>query len=142
MSIKNIEGLSVSQIRELVNQGAKFVVFPYTISFVVMTLKRGSAIFFVRPGENTIKYSYPFIIVNFLLGWWGLPWGPVYTLGAMYRHITGGKDLTQEVLSELIQHDPEADTTTYNINGMYNGGAEYAEAETVDSNQSTYNIPR
>lgn len=142
MSIKNIDGLSVSQIRELVNQGAKFVVFPYTISIIVMTFKRSSAIFFVRPGENTIKYSYPFVIINFLFGWWGLPWGPVYTLGGIYRHITGGKDLTQEVLSELIQHDPEADTTTYNINGMYNDGAEYGVTETVSSNESTYNIPR
>jgi hypothetical protein len=33
MEIKYIEGLSVSQIREMVRQGGRFVIFPYTISF-------------------------------------------------------------------------------------------------------------
>lgn len=126
MLIKNIDGLSVSQIKELVNKGGKFVIFPYTISFVIMTLKRSSDIYFIRPEENSFKYSYSYVLLNFFIGWWGLPWGPIYTIGALYNHIIGGKDLTQLVLEDLIQNDPEADTSTYNIN--------------VASNQ-TYNIP-
>jgi|UniRef100_UPI0040491E4A hypothetical protein len=126
MLIKNIEGLSVSQIKELVNKGGKFVIFPYTISFVIMTLKRSSDIYFIREDENSFKYSYSYVLLNFFIGWWGLPWGPIYTIGALYNHIIGGKDITQAVLSELIQNDPEADTSTYNIN--------------VENNQ-TYNIP-
>ena len=126
MLIKNIEGLSVSQIKELVNKGGKFVIFPYTISFVIMTLKRSSDIYFIREDENSFKYSYSYVLLNFFIGWWGLPWGPIYTIGALYNHIIGGKDITQAVLSELIQNDPEADTSTYNIN--------------VASNQ-TYDIP-
>ena len=126
MLIKNIEGLSVSQIKDLVNKGGKFVIFPYTISFVIMTLKRSSDIYFIRKDENSFKYSYSYVLLNFFIGWWGLPWGPIYTIGALYNHIIGGKDITQAVLSELIQNDPEADTSTYNIN--------------VENNQ-TYNIP-
>jgi len=126
MLIKNIDGLSVSQIKELVNKGGKFVIFPYTISFVIMTLKRNSDIYFVRADENSFKYSYSFVLLNFFIGWWGLPWGPIYTIGALYNHIIGGKDITEVVLSELIQNDPEANTSTYNVN--------------VSSNQ-TYNIP-
>ena len=116
MLIKNIEGLSVSQIKELVNKGGKFVIFPYTISFVIMTLKRSSDIYFIRDDENSFKYSYSYVLLNFFIGWWGLPWGPIYTIGALYNHIIGGKDITQAVLSELIQNDPEADTSTYNVN--------------------------
>lgn len=120
MLIKNIEGLSVSQIKELVNKGGKFVIFPYTISFVIMTLKRSSDIYFIREDENSFKYSYSYVLLNFFIGWWGLPWGPIYTIGALYNHIIGGKDITQAVLSELIQNDPEADTSTYNINVVNN----------------------
>ncbi|MBN8565629.1 MAG: hypothetical protein J0M25_02680 [Flavobacteriales bacterium] len=127
MLIKNIDGLSVSQIKELVNRGGKFVIFPYTISFIIMTLKRSSDIYFVRKEENSFKYSYSYVLINFIIGWWGLPWGPIYTIGAIYNHIIGGKDVTAIVLSELIQNDPEADTSTYNIN--------------IENNQ-TYNIPR
>ena len=126
MLIKNIEGLSVSQIKELVNTGGKFVIFPYTISFVIMTLKRSSDIYFIRPEENSFKYSYSYVLLNFFVGWWGLPCGPIYTIGALYHHVIGGKDLTQLVLEDIIQNDPEADTSTYNIN--------------IENNQ-TYNIP-
>lgn len=126
MLIKNIDGLSISQIKELVNKGGKFVIFPYTISFVIMTLKRSSDIYFIREDENSFKYSYSYVLLNFLIGWWGLPWGPIYTIGALYNHIIGGKDLTQLVLEDLIQNDPEANTSNYNIN--------------IDNNQ-TYNIP-
>ncbi|MCW1149179.1 hypothetical protein [Flavobacterium lacisediminis] len=91
-----------------------------------MTLKRSSNIYFIREDENSFKYSYSYVLLNFFIGWWGLPWGPIYTIGALYSHIIGGKDITQAVLSELIQNDPEADTSTYNINV---------------ENIQTYNIP-
>src|SRR6187549_1510293 len=101
MKIKNTEGLSVSQIRDLVQQGGKFVIFPYTISFLIMTLRRSSDIYFIRSDENTFKYSYGYVLLNLIVGWWGIPWGPIYTIGALYNHITGGKDFTEAVLSEL-----------------------------------------
>ena len=118
MQIKNIEGLSVAEIRTLVGQGGRFVYFPYTVSVVLATFKRASSIYFVRPDEKSIKHSYKHVITNSLLGWWGIPWGPIYTIGSMYHQINGGKDVTSEVMSELIQHDPDANTTTYNINGV------------------------
>lgn len=133
MQIKNIEGLKVSQIKQLVGQGGRFVIFPYTISILVMTFQRNSSIYFILPGENSIKYSYGHVGLNLLMGWWGIPWGPIYTLGALFKHIGGGKDVTQLVLSNLIQNDPEADTTTYGINNMNTQN---------NSDNQTYNIPR
>jgi hypothetical protein len=136
MEIKNIEGLKVSDIKLLVQQGAKFVVFPYTISFILMTLKKNSSIYFIRPNENTFKYSFGYVLLNLVIGWWGIPWGPIYTIGALYNHIIGGKDYTQLILSELIQNDPEANTSTYNINGILSSNQE--NNNTVNQ---TYNIP-
>ena len=136
MEIKNTQGLRVSEIKLLVLQGAKFVVFPYTISFVLMTLKRSSDIYFIRPNESTFKYSYGFVLLNLVFGWWGIPWGPIYTIGAAYHHIIGGKNLTQEVMSHLTQHDPEANTNTYNINGVESSNQAHNTSETP-----TYNIP-
>ncbi|MCK8140714.1 hypothetical protein MW871_02295 [Flavobacterium sp. I-SCBP12n] len=136
MQIKNIEGLSVSQMRDLVQQGGKFVVFPYTVSFLIMTLKRSSDIYFIRPNENTFKYSYGFVLLNLIVGWWGFPCGPIYTIGALYNHITGGKDFTQAVMSELIQNDPQANTSTYNVGGVLSTNSQ------ADTNERpTYNIP-
>ncbi len=136
MEIKNINGLSVSEIKQLVQQGGKFVLFPYTISFVLMTLKRNSSIYFIRPNEGTFKYSYGYVLLNLLVGWWGIPWGPIYTIGALYNHIIGGKEYTQLVLSELIQNDPQANTSTYGINDMIT-----ATQENSSIKPETYTIP-
>lgn len=135
--IKNIEGLSVAQIRQLVNQGGRFVIFPYTISVVLATFKRGSSIYFIKPDEKSIKYSYKHVLVNSTLGWWGIPWGPIYTIGSMYHHISGGKDVTQEVMRHLIQNDPDADTSTYNINGVLSSNQ---GTPSQDDSNPTYNI--
>jgi hypothetical protein len=136
MRINNIEGLSVSQIREMVNDGGKFVYFPFTISIIIMTFNRSSDIYFIRSGENTIKYSFGYVLLNFFFGWWSFPWGPINTIGCIYRHILGGKDITQPVLSDLIQNDPEADTASYGINNIIN------PIEDTASAGQTYNIPR
>ena len=111
--------------------------FPYTVSFVLMTLKRNSSIYFIRPDENTFKYSFGYVLLNLVIGWWGIPWGPIYTIGALNSHITGGKDFTHVVLSELIQNDPEANTSTCNINGILSSNQENNN-NTVNQ---TYNIP-
>lgn len=140
MQIKNIDGLSVSQVKQLVNEGGRFVHFPYTISIVLMTFKRSSSIYFVRGDENSFKYSYKHVGTNLLLGWWGIPWGPIYTIGSLYHQLNGGKDITGPVLSELIQHDPQANTTTYAINDLVNPNAN-STTDTSSSN-SPYNVPR
>ena len=53
--IKNIEGLTVDEINRELSNGAKFVVFEYCISIVVMTFKRGGNIHFIKAGQSTVK---------------------------------------------------------------------------------------
>jgi hypothetical protein len=131
--IKNIDGLSVAQIQSMVSQGGKFVVFPYTISILVMTFQRSSDIYFIQPGEGTAKYSWGFALTNLVLGWWGFPWGPIYTIGAIHKHIIGGKEVTAEVMPHLIQNDPNANTSTYNVGGNTSQGN--------NTNSGGYNVP-
>ncbi len=101
MQIKNIEGLSTDQINRELAQGAKFVVYQYTISVVLMTFKRSSDIYFVRAGENGTIKGLPYTFIALFLGWWGIPWGPIYTIGSLYNNLRGGKDVTQDLLSSF-----------------------------------------
>ncbi len=103
--IKNIDGLSVDEINMELDNGAKFVVFQYCFSIVLMTFKQGTSIYFVRAGESTAKYSFGPSIVTFIFGWWGIPWGPIYSVGALYSNMTGGKDITAEVLESMNSAD-------------------------------------
>ncbi len=104
--IRNLEGLSEQDInRELAN-GAKFVVFQYCISILVMTFRRGSDIYFVRSDETAGKHGLKFSLLTLFLGWWGIPWGPIYSIGSLYTNLRGGKDVTEEVLQSLNSANP------------------------------------
>ncbi|MEZ4774585.1 MAG: hypothetical protein R3D00_15475 [Bacteroidia bacterium] len=105
--IKNIEGLTTGEINRELREGAKFVIFQYCISIVLMTFKRGSDIYFIRADESPLKYSFGFTLLSLVLGWWGIPWGPIYTIGSIYTNLSGGKDVTEDVLA-AIGDVPEA----------------------------------
>ena len=53
MRIKNIDGLSIAEIKEIINDGGRFVFFPYTVSVVLATFKRASSIYLIRRGESS-----------------------------------------------------------------------------------------
>lgn len=99
--IKNIEGLSTDEINRELERGGKFVIFQYCFSIIVMTFKRSSDIYFIRAGESTFKYHIGFTLVTLLFGWWGIPWGPIYSIGAIFSNFRGGKNITQELLESV-----------------------------------------
>ncbi|MGZ8550767.1 MAG: hypothetical protein ACXWV2_08900 [Chitinophagaceae bacterium] len=101
MKIKNIEGLTATDLQQQVNDGGRFVYFAYTVSLVIVTFRDTSGVYFIRSGENTATKSFLFTIVSFLMGWWGVPWGPKYTMQAIRTNMKGGKDVTDEVMDVI-----------------------------------------
>lgn len=99
--IKNIEELSIEKINRELSNGAKFVVFTYCFSIIVMSFKRRSNVYFIKVGESTVKYSIGFTLITLVFGWWGIPWGPIYSIGALYSNLKGGKNITLEVLDSM-----------------------------------------
>lgn len=101
MDIRGVEGLSIDEVRMRVSQGGKFVLFTWTLSFVVMTVRRPTAVYFINPGESAALKGLPFTLVSFFLGWWGIPWGFIYTPMSIFENLGGGKDVTNEALQSL-----------------------------------------
>src|SRR5258708_36554377 len=101
MKIVGIDGLSVEQVQLEVQHGAKFVFFQYCVSILVVTFKRASNIYFIRPDQSAIGKGMPFTLLSLVAGWWGIPWGPIYTIGAFVTNLGGGKDVTQEVMAAM-----------------------------------------
>ena len=103
--IHNLEGLTFDQINREIDEGAKFVVFEYCISVIVMTFKTSTDIHYIRPNENTLKYSFGSSLVSLLLGWWGIPWGPIRTISTLSTNLSGGKDITYDVFDSVdLEH--------------------------------------
>ena len=101
MQIQGIQGMTAGQLQRALEQGGRFVFFHYCVSIVVMTFRRSSDVYFVRAGESPVSKGLGFTLVSLLLGWWGIPWGPIYTVGSLYTNLSGGKDVTAEVVASL-----------------------------------------
>lgn len=108
MKIQNLENLTIDQVNRELAQGAKFVIYPFTISIIVMTFRRSSDIYFIKAGESGLIKGLPFTFITFFLGWWGIPWGPIYSIGSLYSNLSGGKDVTKEVLASFNQTPAQA----------------------------------
>ena len=69
--------LKTEELAGLISRGAKFVAYRYIISVPVFRpVKRISKLFFIRPGEKSFRSAAGYNILSFLLGIWGLPFGP------------------------------------------------------------------
>ena len=99
------------QVEFEIQRGAKFVVFNYCISIIVLTFRRSSSIYFIKPGENAIVKGLPFTLLSLVAGWWGIPWGPIYTIQSIYKNCQGGTDVTQKVLPSVSKPAAMATTT-------------------------------
>ena len=92
---------SGGHLHQEIAQGGKFVIFQYCISLLIITFKRSSNIFFISHADNAFVKGLPFTLLSLLLGWWGIPWGPIYTIQSVWVNFNGGKDMTSEVLASM-----------------------------------------
>jgi hypothetical protein len=101
MKIKGLEGYTGADVENELARGAKFVMYQYCISVVFMTFKRPSSIYFIPSHKGPLLNGLLFTTLSTLLGWWGIPWGPIYTIESMWVNSTGGRDVTREVMASV-----------------------------------------
>lgn len=73
MQIKNLNGLEGKEFQREISHGAKFVVYQYTISIIIMTFRQSSDIYFIKSNESRVMKGIWFTLLSLLLGWWGIP---------------------------------------------------------------------
>ena len=101
VKIRGIEGMRAGEVDFEIQRGARFVFFQYCISIVVLTFRRASDVYFLRKGESAVTKGLPFTLLSLVAGWWGIPWGPIYTVQSVYNNSRGGKDVTESVLNSV-----------------------------------------
>ena len=92
---------SSGQLQQEIQQGGKFVMYQYCISLLVITFKRSSDIYFISHEQNALIKGLSFTLLSLLLGWWGIPWGPIYTIQSIWINFKGGRDVTQQALASM-----------------------------------------
>jgi hypothetical protein len=66
----------------------RYVIFWYVISLLLVTSRRTMQGVFCP--SCAPKKAFQASAITWLLGWWGFPWGPIWTIGALYRNLLNG----------------------------------------------------
>jgi hypothetical protein len=98
MKVIGIDHLSNEQLNEELRKGGRFVLYQYCISILVMSFKRSSNVYFVPAGQSGVGKGVPYTLISLVAGWWGIPWGPIWTLGTAFSNLRGGTDVTSQVV--------------------------------------------
>jgi hypothetical protein len=112
--IKKTAGLSPAQFYDQLSKGGKIVTYGYCISIVAMTFRLTSSPYFIGPGEKLSQYRLRYNLRSLLFGWWGLPWGPIYTIDMIKINFKdgGGIDVTNDLISKIKEKYPERNNRT------------------------------
>lgn len=101
MKTENIDGLSLFEINLLIQQGARFVTFPNT-----MTKHKSFTIYFIRPDEKIFKYAFKHFMKNLLHGFRNFPLRPLHISKSLFYLAIGGRDHTHTILADVKTINP------------------------------------
>ena len=99
--IRGIEHLDGGQLATELERGARFVSYSYCVSLLLVTFRRSSGVIYLPPETVAQWAGSRYLLVTLLLGWWALPWGPIYALGCIWQALRGGSDCTHEIVEEM-----------------------------------------
>ena len=58
-------------------------------------------------GKMRWRRGLPWTLLTLLAGWWGIPWGPIYTIQSLVVNLKGGKDVTASLAAQLGLSAPQ-----------------------------------
>jgi hypothetical protein len=93
--------MSPQEISFELNRGGTFVRYRYCFSALIITVMKSTDIYFVRAGENRVAKGLPWTLMTLVVGWWGIPWGPINTVRSVWTNFKGGEDVTAAIANSM-----------------------------------------
>lgn len=78
----------------------RIAAFQYVYSALLFTSRKVAVGVWCSGCRRTEGWKWS--LLTFFLGWWGIPWGPIYSIGALAQNIGGGEQPT-EANAELLE---------------------------------------
>jgi len=104
---QRFDSLTAAQRDDALAAGGRLIFFEFCISLGFVTLRRPSALYLLRPGQWGWWRGLPYTILTVVFGWWGVPWGLVYTPLALWTNLTGGREITAEEWRQVVRMKAE-----------------------------------
>lgn len=101
--------LPPAEVARRLRTGWRCVRFECCYSFLVVTVRHPSGPHLTPTRSSRFLYGSGYAAAALLLGPWGIPWGPIWAVRAAWTNLTGGVDVTAEVLARLEPVPPVGD---------------------------------
>lgn len=92
--------LTAEDVRNRLDAGWRCVRYECCFSAVVATVRRRSGVFLTENWQERYLRGFGYSLLSLLCGPWGVPWGLVWTVFAVWINTTGGTDVTDLVRAE------------------------------------------
>ena len=107
LSLRGSRPLFGEELRTRVEAGARCVRFEFCFSLLFVTVRRQSHVYLTHSWQQRYLCGLWYSVLSLLLGPWGIPWGLLWTLWAVWVNTTGGVDCTSEVVAWLNASHPD-----------------------------------
>jgi hypothetical protein len=94
-----------NEVKEALEQGGRVVVYEFCISLIFITLRRPSSPIVLPPGNRGIIRGLPYCLISLVFGWWGIPWGVIYTPLTIMTNVMGGFDVSSRFREVQVKQD-------------------------------------
>jgi hypothetical protein len=101
--LPGIEGMTWEDLTAEIQNGGRLVVYQFCVSIIILTFLRPSKVHLIRSGESAVSRGIPYTLLSLCFGWWGFPFGFIYTPMAVVNNFSGGKDVTDAVIKWPVQ---------------------------------------
>ncbi|MBI1837119.1 MAG: hypothetical protein HYR91_07620 [Flavobacteriia bacterium] len=119
IKLANYTKYSYNQIIEGKEKGGKFVSFQWILPLPWFTpVRRLSKVYYIEPGIDSSVYALKYNNLSRLLGWWGLPFGPLYVGKSIRLNNNGGIDVTDDIYLNLNEENFKKGFVDLKLNSM------------------------
>lgn len=99
------EGMTLGDVELDVLKGGRFLRYPWNVSVIVLSFRNSSQLTYVRSDRSAGAGALGWGVFSLCFGWWGFPWGIVYTPLSLWHNTRGGADHTADVLKAYLGED-------------------------------------
>jgi hypothetical protein len=121
LDLQHVENFSIEssktmlqQLRQLKEEGGLVIAYSFVVSLGFITFNYPVFKKFEnRPSSlRRSLQGFKWALMSFTLGWWGIPWGIIYTPISILVNLAGGHDVTDEFIqkfsNKIHQHEIES----------------------------------
>jgi hypothetical protein len=102
MRVRGVEKLTLEQVQAEMALGGRFVFYEYCVSVIVATMRRPSDVYFLPANDLGVIRGLPYVLLSLFFGWWGIPFGVLYTPMTIFTNLCGGRELSEAATIEVL----------------------------------------